>query len=267
MSAAIEPQAPAPGWLKRWSLQASELTLRSLLVLMLGTIIFNILDLAVVAVVMIVGEGVLAVPLIAYGLRMISTLNIFWILQVVMRSDGHQPQQRLFSTQGLKLIMPFFVLDLVVLSLGLFLSGAFEPGTVNTSEVYPEGSGALYAVVYVMGTVHATSISSGLITMAIFGLFWAPLKVSVGIGWQDYRNLLQPKMQARMAMVHNATRLLVFVFLLTAARMPMWLSYIANIYVLVWMYVGAREIFGGIAENSAKEARISFGVAKPSLAS
>ena len=108
----------------RWTSQSSELMLRSLPLLLLGTVLFNLYVLPMLALVGATGirSTAMAMLLIVVG-RSFALLHLFWVLHVIMRADGQRPEQPLLSRDGMRMMLSFLLIEIVVMSIKLIITG------------------------------------------------------------------------------------------------------------------------------------------------
>lgn len=266
----IEPKAPAPGWAMRWADQASDLIMRSALPLLIGSLGFH---LYVVPMLSLAATNLSLLPLtallfVAVG-RAFAMLHVFWVLQVLMRTDGHRPQQPLLSSESVRLMAPFYGIELLLVVIrGLLFGTLWSSGAAGASEgpaaPAPEGFEVATALAWIMGNAHQSSLLSVSVLMWVVGTFWAPLMVSMGVPLGTFFIRLRPMLSSRLGAAYATMTWMVFAYLVLITMLPFWLGQIGVVFGMAWIYVGAREMFGGIAENGRQEASAPMAVEAPS---
>jgi len=253
MATMLEPHTPAKGWATRWSVQASELLLRVfpsfLCVVVLAHLVFGY---AVVGVL----RSDVPPEWLEYVLTAIATVvfpaYLFWITHALMRADGHRPAMPLASLESVRGIARFAAVE-VGFALARMARRSLVPDVVPAASAAPPGaSGLVEAVSWMFGS----AMSSLLLTVMVVGCLWPAVFVSTGTRVGTFYFTVLPRMIARNPMVTVTTALVTVVgSVLPVVSMPFWITHLVHAFLLAWLYVGAREVFGGVSENGRKEAK------------
>jgi len=251
----FEPQAPAPKWAFRWASQGSELLLRTLPVVLPATALLNI-----VSGVLIISAGIISQghPLMAYPLamsiRLLAMIHLFWVLELVMVADGHKPQQSILSPQGIRLMLPLLLVELVLMAVRtIVFSKMADVSSATPSGAIPSESEIIYLIVTGVAWVYANAMSGIVSVMWIVGMLWPPLMVSMGVGLGSFYYHVYGLLQSRLGRDYWLMLMTGFLFVIIVPSLPFWLCQIACMFAMSWLYVAAREIFGGISENGKQK--------------
>lgn len=254
MSRSLEPRHPDTGWALRWSIQAGELLWRAAWPLTVALLVFNGAALLNLALSVYLWTTPLIV-VVFFLLKAIPVLHLLYVVEVVMQEDGHRREQPVLSRAGLLLAAPFAFIDSMLFFVFTTMRMAAE-GYQASGDV-PEG--VVDSTVLLLTTTaraHALGLATSLNTVVILGMFWPALVVSLGLSFVAFYRDVHRIMLARMPYLYIGFMAIGFGYGLVLARMPFWLVQVGAMYAMVWIYVGAREIFGGIRENGRRAVEV-----------
>jgi hypothetical protein len=233
------PHAPRPGWAWRWPRQALALAFASPagFALLLGSSL--VLGAASLALALAL-PGLWALILIIAAVTAASAWPLLAIFTSLLRRDGHSP---LPASQVWSLARPLamtgYLGTVIIVTLGVFLFPAREAGAPETPE----------PASLVLG-LGLRGIMTLIVTATWINPLWIAAIPGVGLDLAAARH----GSRRLVLMAPAAWSVLSFgtifagsiVFHLPFALSALW------VYLLIcWLYVAAREIYGGISENGA----------------
>ena len=243
--------------------------MRSVVPLVVGSLAFH---LYVVPMLALAATNQSMLPLMAFLFmaagRAMALLHIFWVLHVLMRTDGHRPQQPLLSSESLRMMVSFYAVEIMLMAIKAAVfgmsSGTGAGPSESPAEPEPEGMEAIQTLIWIMGNAHLSSLLSVAVLMWVIGMFWAPVMVSMGVPLGAFFRRLRPLLASRLGASYATMTWMVFAYLVFVTMLPFWLGQIGIVFGMAWIYVGAREMFGGIAENGRQEVEASTVAEVPS---
>lgn len=247
----FEPRRPKSGWLCRWFKQGAELVLRALPVLLPMTIIGNVALMVVIVITMRLVPGIETAALPSFLAMPMFYLYTFAVYHAVMRADGRRAPDALFSKRSLTTLLPPLLLALGAMGT-IFAVAAWTPTppfVENAVPSFEEGTGAVFRAVVINGLLFVIGNVMVIAILGMAGPFWQALQVGMGIGLGTFFLRVLPLMIVRMPVLSAGISTGSVVVATGLIFLPFWLGQIGALLLMAWMYVGAREIFGGIADN------------------
>lgn len=239
MSAAAGPYAPRPGWALRWPRQALGLAFATpaAFALLLGaSLVIGGVSLGLALAL----PGLWALILIIAGATALSAWPLLSIFTMILRRDGHSPlpagQIRALARP---LAMTGYLGTVVIVTLGIYLFPAREAGAPAVQEPA--------SLILGLGL-------RGVMTLIVTATWISPLWVAAipGVGLDLAAARHGSHRLVRIAPAAWST--LSFGTILAGSvvvHLPFALSALWVYLLICWLYVAAREIYGGIHENGA----------------
>jgi hypothetical protein len=254
----VEPHTPEPGWLRRWTVQSLQLAPR-----MGAAAALMAAGVWVVGAVLLLAESVLGVALgdsrlVQDGARTLATPLALPILlsMVALFIQGDQGQRPDWAHVGALLPKGMRMALIVAAGIQIFvltlLGGWNDPGRpfLDNLGLLP---GAEIPLALAAGVVGVDLLASTLAIASFVGVLAVPLVVGMGVGW-DQAALFDKRMRAKMPRVNRALWSILLGAAITAVVAGPLVGFVVLFFLVLWLFVAAREIVGGIRSNGTQRA-------------
>jgi hypothetical protein len=244
MGESAGPYQPEPGWETRWIKQALGLLAASPDAV--SRFLFSVFALSVASPFVaaafpgLVGH-VLATSLVSSG----GAFLAIWVISALMRSEGYPTVSKTEMTPGRNdFLSAVFLVNTVIVTISvmMYLSRALS-GADPVSASLPEKS-----LLDVMLWSGLFPVHSALVAGIVLNPLWVALIPAQGYRF-DAARITQMKMATRIKGVWAAICVVLLVFANVSMVLPGALALVLTIVLIAWLYVAAREIFGGITSN------------------
>lgn len=252
MGESAGPYQPEPGWETRWIKQALSLLASSPDAV--SKFLFGVLALGAVSPVLtfafpgFVGH-VLATSLISAA----GAFLAIWVISALMRSEGYPTVSRTDMICGRNdFLSGVFLVNTVIVTVSvvIYLSRV-SAGAAPVSASLPEK--ALFDMMIWSGLF---PVHSALVAGIVLNPLWVALIPAQGYRF-DAARFTQMKMATRIKGVWSAICAVLLIFANVSMVLPGSLSLVLTIVLIAWIYVAAREIFGGITSNNVQSAKVA----------
>lgn len=260
MASTIEPKVPKEGWEIRWLKQSADLATRAPAViglLLIATVLMGMLSMTSLEKLgydMFILVMMVILPGVAAGCLVVS-------LALVMEIDGRRTASwGEIARRALYMAVIVIVMNAAFYALNGILDHVSQALGGNSDQAASKARPGMLELIVSLGMIPLTlSMSATFVIMPFFLEEVARSGVRVGAAFfVAMRIWLQPKL------LHIAViKLAAMMFM---PMLPTYLGLPSAFFLVLWSYVAAREIFGGITENKKQTAGQRRGVARTATA-
>ena len=253
----IGPHTPEKGWGLRWLKQSAQLCFRApsaFAVMTVWVLLVGALNKFVYEV--IPGVGIVLVGSLVVTCA--SAMVILLVMQMLMQEDGHGSISIADLRDRARLLLPAIaiiqiIMLVVAFTIALLMVLMTGPHTGGAGTAAPAARNMFDAIV----SEGVDSMFGALICGVIIMPLWLPASTGMEMTWTQARQA-STIMHGKMPGVWNATALMPIVLGVVLTSMPFPVMLAGSFLLISWLYVGAREVFGGISENGEKLAEMKL---------
>jgi hypothetical protein len=242
MSTSSGPYAPEEGWQTRWVIQAAGLLVRSPVTIIIGILAMSFMGILESIV------GSFTTGIWGYAARSPFTAAIAMLVPVLISAslaihEGHGIADKDDIKKALFTLMKIvFLLEAVLVVVAIALT--VNKVSLVSGVKLPDRSQIDLAM-----ASGVAAVVSGMFTTLIFNPLWSVLVTQIPMDFSQIRMTGHQMIRKSF----SAWSALIFVMMISSQAtllLPAPAGMAVMIFVCVWLYVAAREIFGGISSNS-----------------